>query len=245
MPYGLLGSPTPVGMPNVRATPGFDPRRLGNLLVWLDGADSATLFNATTGGSLPANNGGIGRWEDKSGNGNHATQGTASQRPLRLVAAANGRDCLLFGGSSNSMIIANDLVTTAASVVVVARRTGSDGLGGWFYSYTGAVGLVNHHPLNGTFYDGFGSSVRRLIGTFSNRTDRLVWAVSSGSTYVAYLDGVQRLSAASTPVSLGANGIIGNNFFGEICEILIYGVALSFAQISYLYGELKTKWGAT
>lgn len=225
----------------------FDPRRLGNLLVWLDGADSSTLFDATTGGSLPANNGGVGRWEDKSGNGNHATQGTASSRPLRLVAGANGRDCLSFAGSSDSMTIANDLVTTAASIVVVARRTGSDAAGGAFYSYTGAAGLVNHHPLSGTFYDGFGSSERRNIGTFSARTDRLVWAVSSGSTYVAYLDGVQRLSAASTPVSLGANGVIGNspNFLGEICEILIYGVALSFAQISHLYGELKTKWVTT
>lgn len=71
--------------------------------LWLDASDSSTLFDATTGGSLPANGGDVKRWEDKSGNARHATQGTAGKFPTRVVAGKNGKDVLNFDGTDDFM----------------------------------------------------------------------------------------------------------------------------------------------
>lgn len=69
--------------------------------LWLDAADSSTLFDATSGGSLPGNNGAVARWEDKSGNGRHVTQSTSGNRPLRRSATQNGLDIVEFNGTSH------------------------------------------------------------------------------------------------------------------------------------------------
>jgi hypothetical protein len=74
------------------------------LQLWLDASDASTLYDATTGGSLVAADGGVARWEDKSGNARHMTQGTAGSRPTRKTAIQNSLAVLRFdGGDSVSM----------------------------------------------------------------------------------------------------------------------------------------------
>jgi hypothetical protein len=84
----------------------FSPLSLSPAL-WLDASDAGTLWNATTGGSLVAPGGHIARWEDKSGNARHATQGTSGQQPTRQTAVRNGRDVVRFDGT-------NDFLATVA-----------------------------------------------------------------------------------------------------------------------------------
>lgn len=52
----------------IHAVVGFTPRDLPGLGLWLDATDTATIH--TTGGG-----GNVGQWDDKSGNGRHATVG--------------------------------------------------------------------------------------------------------------------------------------------------------------------------
>lgn len=57
------------------------PTDLADLYAWYD-AD-AGRFDAAAGGSpVTADGGPIARWEDRSGNGRHVTQGTPAERPL-------------------------------------------------------------------------------------------------------------------------------------------------------------------
>ena len=49
--------------------------------LWLDAADAATLYDATSGGNLVVSGGAVARWNDKSGNSRNATQASASLRP--------------------------------------------------------------------------------------------------------------------------------------------------------------------
>jgi hypothetical protein len=49
--------------------------------LWLDAADATTLFTTDTGSTLVTEGGTVGRWNDKSGNGYHATQATSDSRP--------------------------------------------------------------------------------------------------------------------------------------------------------------------
>lgn len=83
------------------------PTQITGLQLWLDATDADTLFDATSGGSLVAADGGVARWEDKSGNARHATQGTSANRPARKTAIQGGKDVLRFDGSNDSLSIAS------------------------------------------------------------------------------------------------------------------------------------------
>ena len=81
------------------------PQTISGLQLWLDASDAGSLYDATSGGSLVAADGGVARWEDKSGNGRHATQSTAGSRPARKTAIQGGKDVLRFDGSDDFFTI--------------------------------------------------------------------------------------------------------------------------------------------
>jgi len=72
-----------------------------NLELWFDASDASTLFDSTVGGSTPADGADVKRWEDKSGNANHATQDTANNCPHRSVSEENSLDCIEFDGAND------------------------------------------------------------------------------------------------------------------------------------------------
>jgi hypothetical protein len=81
------------------------------LQLWLDASDASTLYDATSGGSLVAADGGVARWEDKSGNSRHMTQATSGSRPARKTAIQGGLDVLRFDGSNDFMSVASSTAT--------------------------------------------------------------------------------------------------------------------------------------
>jgi hypothetical protein len=72
--------------------------------LWLDAADTTTLFDQVSGGNLIANFGAIARWQDKSGNARHLTQSNATARPLRIDGVQNGLPVARFDGSNDRML---------------------------------------------------------------------------------------------------------------------------------------------
>jgi hypothetical protein len=120
-----------------------NPTQLSGLQLWLDASDATTLFDATSGGSLVAADGGVARWEDKSGNARHATQGTSANRPLRKTTVQGGKDVLRFDGS-NDFLTSTDFLDLSSgqsiTVLAVCKRSATnlvqtiiskfDGLGG-------------------------------------------------------------------------------------------------------------------
>lgn len=60
----------------------YNVRNASNLILWLDGDDSATMLS-TIGGTGAADSGTVAEWVDKSGNGNDATNNTAANLPIR------------------------------------------------------------------------------------------------------------------------------------------------------------------
>jgi hypothetical protein len=108
--------------------PTLAPGGVGSgLQLWLDASDASTLYDATTGGSLVAADGGVARWEDKSGNARHATQSTQANRPVRKTSQQNGLDTILFDGSNDSLSISGSnsslkfLHSTQNTVFIVVR----------------------------------------------------------------------------------------------------------------------------
>lgn len=112
-------------------TAGFNPLTLSPAL-WFDAADASTLFDATTGGSLVAPDGSIARWEDKSGNARHATQGTVLSRPQRKTSIQNGRDVVRFDGTNDFLVHTLAINGGNHTTFVVGKRSGGASWGYFF-----------------------------------------------------------------------------------------------------------------
>lgn len=244
------------------------PTEIANLYLWLDGSDSGTLFDATTGGSAVAADGAIARWEDKSGNGRHVTQSTSNNRPVRKTAVQNGRDIVRFDGSNDSFVNTSAQFANAPfSAFLVCSRTSLSSancaLIAEYNSTTAAyLALALNQGTSGTFpsavsifrvaqaalpsYLFTGAGTARVLSYFSA-------GVSSGSVTVGVrMDGTPGgapatsglLTNASINIGAAQNGT-ADFFNGDIAEILLYSRQLNASEIVTVETYLSTKWGVT
>jgi len=164
------------------------PSSIAGLQLWLDAAAPETLFDATTGGSLVAADGGVARWEDKSGNGRHATQGTSGNRPLRKTAIQGGQDVLRFDGSDDSLSIASSTATfkflhSADSTVFAVFKSGTTANPGHGAYAVFGTGNTTTTVVGAMFYTGDNNP--------TTANDALYWYVSRGGqgTWPVFFDG--------------------------------------------------------
>ena len=249
------------------------PTEIAGLQLWLDASDASTLFDATTGGSLVAANGGVARWEDKSGNSRHATQGTAGARPARKTAVQNGLDVLRFDGSDDfmqrtSFSFFNDTGFTGF-VVAKADETADR----WLLTYTipsdnddyGLIALRRNgaSPARNQFFFSSGNTtITETVETtgFAALTHR----VTSG-TMTTHRNGTTLGTVSVTATGTGnggrniptrsilnigglvrpANPNGGFFFKGDIAEIIWYDSGLSNTNRAGIEAYLIVKWGIT
>jgi hypothetical protein len=236
--------------------------------LWLDAADSSTLFDATVGGSLVTTDGtAVARWEDKSGNGRHATQSTANARPLLRTNVKNGRNVLRFDGSNDFISGSSFPSVSQYSIFAVYKRTGSNtnAFGNFTFVFgigksgdgTAAGRLTHIHyastpnafwwsvrvgaaDLSITRNDNF--NVHSCIAPLGTGTARYLLNGSNEQTVdVSTLNG-----STNTPLiyNLGANTWNQGQFMnGDISEILVYNTALTTTQRQSVEGYLMDKWG--
>ena len=127
----------------------FTPARLfsaGEVGVWYDPSDISTLFTDVAG-TTPVTAAGqeVARIIDKSGRGNHATQGTLAARPIYRIDAG-GRPYLEFDGTDDSMVTGT-ITPGADKVQVFAGVRKILGAGGWVAELSVATSVNN-----GSFY---------------------------------------------------------------------------------------------
>ena len=119
--------------------------------VWFDASDITTLFQDPAG-TIPVTATGqpVGKWLDKSGNNNHATQNTSGSRPTYQVDQY-GYPYLDFDGVNDFMITPSINFTTTdklqASVGLLTHNSASAGTAGI------AIELgTDVNAVNGSFY---------------------------------------------------------------------------------------------
>jgi hypothetical protein len=223
--------------------------------LWLDASDANTLYDATTGGSLVAADGGVARWEDKSGNGRHATQATSGSRPLRKDAVQNGRNVLRFDGSSSFFSLSPIAIPASYSAFFVFSRPSQDAhsiiIGNtqeltadnrylaWWFSDN-----VVYSKSNADFSTHGAASTS--AGAF------LVSDIRNGTTSVATRRNGLSLATVTTGNAIsnataGNLDLVGRNqsvcISGDICEIILYDSALADARLAATESYLMTKWG--
>ena len=226
--------------------------------LWLDASDSASLYDATSGGSLVAANSGIARWQDKSGNARHVTQAAAGSRPLRKTAIKNSLDIARFDGTNDLLETTFASFGSSYSMVAVAMSTNAASTGGGLIvtrSKSSGIPInpqISHNSGVSQFAvrDDASNVVSNSISGMSNNTWYLMGGVRSGNTVNTYRDGVAGTTgtatfgtATTTVTSVGAiyTGTTTPFTFwnGDIAEIVVCGLADRVITEGYL----AHKWG--
>jgi hypothetical protein len=233
--------------------------------VWLDASDPATLFDATTGGSLASAGGGVGRWEDKSGNGRHFTQATANNRPVRSVALQNGLDAVSFDGLNDFLQGSHGLQAKQPHTVFAAWNINGQGPG-----TDRSIFLLGNRTSNvaGTMYGlpfTFNSAAYGRRSPFADaaatpsvtltqtRHNVFAYRISDGGSSL-FVDSTARgLSSNYSSLNLASAMEIGRgSVFDSVAhtnlalyEVLVYPSSLSDESVALVRSYLLAKWGLT
>lgn len=232
----------------------FDPRKIADLALWLDASDSATLFDATTGGSTPAADGGVARWEDKSGNGRHFTQGTANNRPVLKSGVQNSRAGLRFDSTDDAMSSSAFNNTLAMTLFVVNKLESSTPgdykriieLGqnnGWcIIDPGGATKYGIQYVLDG------GNSANDLTTNASLLQLFCDGASPRSVSFKLNANAVDSFSFSGTPTTslamhINKYGSGGYHIGQDVFEVVYYARLLSDSERSSVATYLTSKWG--
>lgn len=246
----------------------FSPLDIANCGLWLDMLDTTTLFDATSGGSLPALDAGVARIEDKSGNGRHYTQGTGANQPLRKV------DGLYFDGTNDWMgqvsgldLVRNVSGLTMAIVYSTPSRTTNQAI--WVAAANDAAFVRSGLYLGLSTQRRLSVGNRRLdsnsniyvseTSDIENDTRYVVTGVldyANSDAYV-YRNGVLTGSSTSfqtngsteninsANIRLGINSVYSNYTLGTISEVIVYQQSLPSGDRDDLEEYLAAKHGIT
>ena len=237
--------------------PIWTPSQIATAL-WLDGSDASTLYDATSGGSLVAADGQVARWEDKSGNAKHATQGAAGSRPLRKIARQNGLDAILFDGTDDLMANTLANVTTGNEKTVIAIAKSKHAGGGTIFGSR----LNNRHFIarilqsGGTSFASGDATTTNVSTTFDFTTPMQSYMLhafrSPASLIIEYrAHGLTRTTSGTILSDTGGTGFAVGSIHasafqtwpGDICEVIVLDSYASTATVELCEGYLAWKWG--
>ena len=198
------------------------PDELGaSLALWLDAEDTSTI---TLNGST------VSQWDDKSGNGRHASQATASLQPTYLATGFNSKPVVSFDGSDDELTITSTFALGETAAMVAQRSTIDQ--------------PVIEAPI---------AADRGFWGAYSGFTTHSNYAVDGGPLLSASPD-----SAVTTPSLVSQTELLQSSTFayklgsatpgyqflnGFIAEVVVTDTLLPTADRQKLEGYLAWKWG--
>ena len=230
----------------------FRPTQISSLQLWLDASDTSATNIVESGGL-------VSQWSDKSGQGNHATQGTGSAQPTTNSTTQNGKNTLVFDGTSDWMA-ANGVAAAGlgANTVVMACVPNSHASSGDIVAFQhsggsssnqakfeiSSAGQLQHSDSASTVYD---TNDWQTVPFFQILTQDV-------STVVPRINGAPATTSSfgdSLPASLDQfslgqefDGASASNFYGGVlAEVLVYDRELTSAEVALLENYLSRKWG--
>ena len=226
----------------------WTPANLSGLVVWLDAADASTI---TLNGSN------VSQWSDKSGNGNHAVQSTASSQPSYGAPTINSKNVINFAGGKHMTIGYPPALNRTIAVVV--QYSGVNGL---------RVVMGARETLNQRSYFGVNTGIVR-VGVAEQATLNGSSGMVATTTYTQilkhgqgavnkevhhYLDGTEDIDATFTgDIGSGQNYMIGgfndqgtvhgSRYGGRMAGLVITDNMMSDLNRQKLEGYFAHLWG--
>ena len=239
-------------------SPGFtqwDPAAITTAL-WLDAADASTVTTVS---------GNVSQWDDKSGNGRHATQSTSARRPAYTSAGQNGLNVITFtAANTHWLALPNSTNPTAGSAVFAACKPNHTAAamaiiaraynwGSWYLNSanTGTdlrynIGRTGVDEADATATGLTNNTNKILTGTYDNVNVRVS---ANGGAFVstAYTPNptYNALDATAVGAFRDTTNTIAGAMNGLIYEIIVLHTAPSQTVIDKAQGYLAHKWGLT
>jgi hypothetical protein len=232
---------------------GFNPKSLGTLALWLDGADRSRMFSDDAATTLSADDGQVAVYKEKA-NGYNLTQTTANNRPLVRSNIKNGRSVLEFDGSNDSLASPSLVEDWAALTAFAVFRMDTTGVVGRLLERSVRIWFRNGDAL--TFYITGATGTTTASGSVTNN-NWFYTTVNWNGGGTGATDAPQRVNgdasgtgSGTTAITSVANqpAIIGNRAAGDrpmdgyIAEMLIYTQSLSAGSVLLVEQYLKNKW---
>ena len=179
-------------------------------------------------------------WADQSGNGFHATQGTAANRPT--ISTSGGTPSLLFDGTNDNLL---SLATSAAGVHSVYAVIDPTADTNPRTLIGGTTNLSCVGALSGLHQGNDGVGWRSTGVTYASGRQRVVYQMSAGASGLLFW----KNGAAATPATWAANPACDGSvyigcvapatwtFNGHILFLAIYTAARNTAVEAYLTQE--------
>jgi len=234
------------------------PSTPGNLALWIDFADAATITTGT---------GGISQANDKSGNGYHLTQATSGNRP-DYTGTLNGRNLSYYGGgpdylSRSSATAIGKNVSGLTCYLVWKHASAPTGGRENLLVLTGGGGVTRLAMYGGLTSNKLSSQGRRLDG---DSTVTVTGSANLGTgwhfatvvqdyaagTITQYLDGVSDGSGSLASTGSSSNtdspsitvssGNASFDLVGGVAELLLYNAAHDAATRGRVTSYLRNKW---
>ena len=240
-----IGGTSGTQLASVNDTSGiYTITNIGGTTVTLD----ANLASAASGASVYG--GYVSQINDRSGNGNNATQSTAANMPLWISNGRNGLGVAYFNNSNQMDVNLDFLVGSNYSFLGVDTRASSSG----YNLYV--AGSVN--STNKNFHFGYTPSNTFRLGQYGNDVDASLPAYVPGTAYIAL--GVYNASsghsiAINSGLRTGSNThLVGltsasgehigdlSAYTGYLQEIAAYNAALSANAQSLVNQYEAAKW---
>ena len=171
--------------------------------------DANNVDGDTTADNL-MNNSFVTQWIDQSGNTNHP--GASTNKPIYLASKLNGKGVISFTQSQSFDLSSDSSVRLIASVI----------------KQSSTQSLVTK-PFGGNQI--LTSSIQKLTlgamdsGLSSTTYNVVVWQMSPGA-YSIHVNGVEKGTGTSS-LAPAAFDKVGNDFAGEIAEVIAYDRALT------------------
>lgn len=242
--------------PYVFRPPAFDPLSPGGLKIWLK---QGGPFYSDAGSTLQTTNGGsIYRWEDSSGNGNHADQSASGSRPTLTTGALNGYGVSTHDADVGQYYNLPDLSALTSGEFHIVFRTDNDPPADFAHSGAwrlGTAGFNTHMPEpGGSPKDDFGTVDRKNPGAFGagflSSAYRIYGASSIPSLWHDYISGVIHSGDTLNTVAFPSAPTLGKSisaFYldGRIASFLLYDHKLTDPERAGLVSYLQTAFGIT
>jgi hypothetical protein len=200
--------------------------------------DRALWLRADTGVKTVSSK--VYQWDDLSGQGNHAVQATATNRPTIIPGAVNGKPAVEFYSAASQflespapgadkvsvfVVFKNLRDSTENQTQIILERLNAATPSGYSLFMTNRTNRsfrINSGVSSTTLTSTAAGQYQVLAGTY-DRSMRILWLDGS------YYDYQTQTAAAGTPafpIRIGGRGA-NNSVHGQIAEILVYNRDLS------------------
>jgi len=243
----------------------YDGTPFGKWKWWKPSAmSSAAWFDAADLSSITKVGNNVTQLSDKSGQANHATQGTAGRQPRSGVVALNGLNTISFTQdflSLTAALSATDGDWSFVGVVITeeASPTSADSILSSNAAATGSFQIDFRNPPNGvgvsitadTGQTDNTHAAGSYIAPYANGAVLMICSTFDASGIKSYLYGALKteyttrtcIGARDLPMRFGVNRGGSNYFDHTLCEYIFATSVFSSTDRQKLEGYLAWKWG--